>query len=217
MKIHNVMQGSAEWLQLRVGIPTASRFDEILTPKTLKYSKGARRYINELVAETLMDGPIERYTTAAMERGIDLEPKARAWYAFDQDLAVETVGFVTNDEGTVGGSPDGLVNEDGGLEIKCPGAIKHVENLFGGEIAKYGQIQGNIFVCEREFWDCLSFHPAMPPALVRVYRDSTYIDALIPALDQFLDELAEAKERAAELGLAGRRETIHHGDKKGEK
>lgn len=205
MKVHNVLQGSVEWEQLRLGIPTASRFDEILTPAHRKYSKGARKYIWELIAEEIMGEQIERPTTFAMERGTDLEPEARGWYAFDQDVAVETVGFVTSDDGTVGASPDGLINLDGGLEIKCPGAIKHMENLFGADIAKYGQVQGNIYVCERDWWDVVSYHPKLLPAVTRTYRDDGYIKDLEAALDQFKDELAEAREYIKKLGDAGLR------------
>ena len=205
MKTHNVLQGSDAWQQLRLGIPTASRFDEILTPSQRKYSKAARKYIWELLAEEIMGEPIDKPTTFAMERGTDLEPDARSWYAFDHDVAVETVGFVTNDEGTVGASPDGLVNLDGGLEIKCPGAIRHMENLFGKDVANTGQVQGNIWVCERDWWDVVSYHPNLPPVVTRIYRDAEYIEDLEAAMRQFLEDLAEAREYIKALGDAGRR------------
>lgn len=208
MIVHDVLQGSPEWIALRLGIPTASRFDGILTPKTRKYSATSRKYINELVAEWLLDGPIESFTTFAMERGTELEPEARGWYAFDHDADVSTVGFVTNDDGTVGASPDGLVGDNGLIEIKCPGPVRHVENLFGRDIADYGQVQGNLWVCEREWADVISYHPNMLPCVTRIPRDDMYIADLEVVMGQFLEELEEAKEYVRALGEAGRREII---------
>lgn len=209
MIAHDVLQGSDEWKQLRLGIPTASRFDEILTPKTRKFSAASRRYIWELVAEEIMGQPIESTTSMAMERGWALEVEARNWYSFDHDTPVDEVGFCTNDAGTIGASPDGLIGTDGGLEIKCPGALKHMDNLFGADIARYGQVQGGIWICERDYWDVTSYHPKLPPVVVRVYRDDDYIADLEAAMRQFLDELEKAREYVRTLGEAGRREIIN--------
>jgi hypothetical protein len=208
MIAHNVQQGTPEWLQLRLGIPTASRFDDILTPKARKYAASARKYINELVAEWIVGEPLDSFTSFAMEHGTMYEPEARSWYEFDTDTQVETVGFVTNDAGTVGCSPDGLVGADGITEIKCPQPIRHVENVLGGDIATIGQVQGCIWVCEREWVDTISYHPRIAPAVVRVWRDDEYLAALATAMDQFSDELAQAKEQVEALGDRGRREAL---------
>lgn len=208
MIVHDVVQGTEAWLMLRLGIPTASRFDTILTAKTRKYSASARTYINELVAEWIMGEPIYRPTNFAMERGTDLEPHAANWYAFEHDVEVVEVGFVTNDDGTVGASPDRLVGTAGLLEIKCPLEAGHVANLLGDEIAKPTQVQGQLWVAEREWCDTVSYHPAMPQAVVRIYRDEDYIADLATAMDQFLEELQAAKEQVEALGPVGRREII---------
>jgi hypothetical protein len=206
MIVHNVAQGSPEWIDLRLGIPTASRFDDILTPKARKYAASARRYINELVAEWIMGEPLDGLTSFAMEHGNLYEPEARSWYEFDTDSRVQVVGFVTTADGAMGCSPDGLVGLDGITEIKCPQPTRHIENVLGGEIATTGQVQGCLWICEREWVDTISYHPKITPAVVRVWRDDAYIADLAAAMTRFLDELEQAKEQVRSLGDRGRRE-----------
>lgn len=204
MKIHDVVQGGTDWLRLRLGIPTSSRFHEIITPKTQQFSKQSRGYMRELLAEWMvgdkwLDGDlVSEPESAWMTRGKELEPEAVSWYEMHMDLDVQRVGFVTNDEATVGCSPDGLISGNGGLEAKCPGPKRHVENLLGEKgPAKATQIQGGLWLAEREWWDVLSYHPHMPRVLIRVHRDEPFIEALSAAVGQFNEELHEAKERLA--------------------
>lgn len=201
MKILTCEQGSVEWLAARLGIPTASCFDKILTPATRKPSKSAKDYRDELIAEWILGQPLDWGTTDFAERGKEMEPEARAFYELQTDTEVRRIGFILRDDGLVGGSPDGLVGEDGGLEIKCYGAKHHVACLLGEELATMTQVQGNLWISEREWWDVLAYNPAMPHRLDRVYRDEAYIADLAAAVDAFVSDLAAAREKILALGV----------------
>jgi hypothetical protein len=193
--IHPCQQGSDEWHRLRCGIPTASRFDQILTPKTLKPSASAFGYLCEKFAEWDL-GPIDETSAQWMQRGQKMEEQARAWYAWEYQVDVQEVGFVTNDAKDVGCSPDGLLAQTFvGLEIKVPSAKQHVAYLLEPQrlIDAYKlQIQGAMWVCERLFWDILSWHPSMPKMVQRVERDEEVIEKLAAAVAAFNEQLNEA-------------------------
>lgn len=189
--IHDCQQGSDEWHRLRLGIPTASCFDRILTPKTLKPSAQASGYLDECLAEYMLGEPLDAGSEQWMERGKKMEEKARDWYAF-QYQKVRLVGFVTNEEGTVGCSPDGLVGDDGGLEIKVPAAKQHVAYLRNPEslyLAYRMQVQGGLWICERKWWDIVSYNPAIEAIIQRVDRDERLIEKLSAAVAAFNEQL----------------------------
>lgn len=200
MIVHDVEQGSDQWLALRAGIPTASQFDRILTPKTRKISSSSFSYVCELIAETFV-GPLDQYSSAFIQRGSEMEAKAVAYYEYHREVDTRTVGFITNDDRTVGCSPDRLVGDDGGLEIKIPGAGVHVQYLLEIPAKFMAQIQGYIWLTDRKWWDFLSWHPIIPSALVRIERDDEFIAALTSAMSDFLARLAE--ERATVQAMAG--------------
>jgi hypothetical protein len=128
MKEYDVPQTSPEWWELHRGRPTASRFDQIITPKKAELSAASKTLICQLVAERHYPGPLEELLappTRAMQRGIELEPEARAFYELERSLDVRQVGFITTDDGRFGCSPDGLVGVEGGLELKCPDGKTH--------------------------------------------------------------------------------------------
>ena len=128
MQIVEVEQGTEEWFAARRGIPTASEFGKLVT-STGKASTQMGEYINQLIAERL--GAVdENYSNDWMARGTELEPAARAWYSFATDIDTDQVGFVLNDTGTAGASPDALYDVSG-LEIKCPSPKVHVSYLRG--------------------------------------------------------------------------------------
>jgi hypothetical protein len=197
MKIIECEQGSVEWMQARLGIPTASQFDRIITPKALKPAGARFLYRAELVAEYLLGQPLDWGTSEWVERGTELEDEARRYYAFQRDVEVQQVGFVSRDDGLVGGSPDGLVGDDGGLEIKCLGAAKHVRHMLGEDLGYVGQVQGNLWLTGRAWWDVLSYNPELPPVIHRIEPDPKWVEAFVPVLAEFITKLEADKAKLA--------------------
>ena len=200
MKIYDCVQGSPEWHKLRCGVPSASNFDRIVTPKTGQLSKGADDYICELIAGRNADSWPESYVSPAMQNGIDMEPEARAWFAMNTDCEVRKVGWCTTDDGLLGCSPDGLIADSkgvrGGLEIKYPTPKIHVKYMLSGEMpAEYKpQVYGSLVVCDLEFWTFLSYSTQYRPLIYIVIHDD-YAKKVRDALAEFksLYQLALAK------------------------
>ena len=192
MQVHDFEQGTEEWLQARLGIPTASCFSKLITSAG-KRSTQIDGYLNTLIAESLMGEPSESFQSEWMARGNDLEPQARAWYEFQTDSDVQQVGFVKLDSGIAGASPDGLT-VTGGLELKCPKPETHVKYLRANKLPSdyVAQVQGCMWICEREQWDFASFHPLMPKLLITVRRDDAFIATLAGIV-------AEVHERKLEI------------------
>lgn len=196
MQIIDCEQGSAEWFSARLGIPTASEFKTILSVKKEARDKATRQaYMRKLAGEVLTGEPMESYQNAHMERGKIMEDEARDLYAFMHSVDPMRVGFIRN--GNAGCSPDSLIEEAGGLEIKS--ALPHIqiERLEAGEVPSEhrAQVQGNIWLAEREWWDFVSYCPRLPLFVKRVYRDDGYIATLSGAVNQFNEELSELIER----------------------
>jgi hypothetical protein len=197
----DVPQGSPEWVTARLGIPTASNFHRIITSKTQMPSASANGYMNELLAELMLGVPMNDAETQWMQRGRELEPEAVSFYEFQTGCKTESVGLCLRDDRLVGCSPDRLIGADGGLEIKCPAAKTHIGYLLGSPTDDYvAQVQGAMYITGAKWWDLLSYNPEMPPALVRVERDSAFIDALDDYLGKFLAKLSIAKVRLSEMG-----------------
>jgi putative phage-type endonuclease len=200
--IETFAQGSQEWLSARLGIPTASQFDKIITA-TGKPSSQADGYMCKLVAEYLTGESEPFFANQWVERGNLLEPEARQAYEFYSDYEVEEVGIVyLNDQRLVAGSPDGLIKgEKIGLEIKCPAPHTHVANVLSGAMpSQYKQqVQGNIWICEADHWDFMSYHPHISPLIVRIDRDDKYIKTLAELMDEFTDRMLAAREKLSLL------------------
>jgi len=207
MKIIQCVQGEPEWLQARLGIPTSSNFGKIITPGGSP-SKQAGAYANKLIAEYLTGGPVDEYINAAMQEGIERESEARLLYELEISTDVVQVGFITTDDGLSGTSVDGMVDNDGLVEIKNPLASTHVSYLLDGKVpTKYlPQIYGQMHVAEKEWVDFLSYYPGLPHMIVRVHRDETYIAALIRELDSFNELMDERKSQLKKLGIEPIRE-----------
>lgn len=190
MIIHDVEQGSPEWLKVRLGVPTASCFHRIVTPKG-KLSEQADDYAGFLIAEWLLGCPLDGVETQWMQRGHDLEAQAVEAYEFQTDRAVSTVGFVTTDDGRYGCSPDRIVGEDGLLEIKCPAPQTHAVYMAKRTVDRhyFPQIQGQLLVTGRQWVDIQSYYPGLPAVIIHVERDAEYLDLLSKSLDKFCDEL----------------------------
>ncbi len=188
MKIHHMPQGSEEWWDAHRGIPTASNFDKIITPKTMKPSAQADDLICELIGQLACPGSImpTNYVSPAMLNGIALEPQARRWYEFSQNVKVEQCGICITDDGRFGASPDALCGEDGALELKCPTAKTQVKYLLDGVLpAEYrAQVHGELIVTGRAWVDFVSYCPGLDPFMTRVTRDE-FTAALEKCLESF--------------------------------
>lgn len=190
--IFDLEQGSPSWLAARLGRPTASRFEDVLAK-----GKGMtrRKYMLTLVGERLSGEPEETYSNGFMERGKLLEETARNAYALMRDADPKLVGFVKN--GEVGASPDSLLGDVGLLEIKTKLPRLHIECLLEDELPSdhIPQVQGQLWVAEREWCDFVSFpsagFPRIPLFVKRVYRDELYIVNLKREVDKFLGEMVE--------------------------
>lgn len=195
MRIIQCAQGSPEWLAARCGVASASRFGAVMA--TIKTGEAAERrnYKTDLVVERLTGRPLEGFTTAAMKQGIEREPDARKAYESDTGNLVEEVGFCRLEDLDAGASPDGLIDEDGGLEIKCPERSAHLRYLQQDmEPPEYTwQIQGGMWVTGRQWWDFVSYNPDFPDNLQlivrRIKRNDEAIKKLAAEVERFLGEV----------------------------
>ena len=187
MIAHNVKQGSGEWLALRLGIPTASEMDELVSPEgKIRAGQGPESYLYKKVCERVL-GFAPEVGSWSMEQGSILETEARPWYAFTKDVEVSTPGFITTDDGRAGCSPDGLVGDKGGLEIKCMQPANALRVLMENTVPKeyVMQIQMSLWVTGREFWDFLSYSRQFPAVVIRCYPDPKLQTAIRDALAAF--------------------------------
>ena len=184
------VQHSDEWWEARRGLPTASNFHKIVTGEG-EPSKQRQAYLYECAAVRLTGIYKEGYHSAAMQEGNDREDLSRWIYAMDQDVIVEEVGFLVGECGRWGASPDGLVGDDGLLELKNPEAHTHIGYLLGGKLpaAYVQQVQGELFVSGRKWADFCSYSPKLPLFVLRVEPDGEFLAKLEAELIRFCDEL----------------------------
>jgi len=218
LRILECAQGSPEWVDARLGVPTASQFHRILAPSSLKPSSQRGGYMDQLLAEWILGDPCDADASSFMDRGTALEDDAVLRYEIEQGVDVRRVGFCTADaDPVVGCSPDFLVGDDGGGEIKCPSAKVHVGYLLGASSVKYRlQVQGALWITGRKWWDWYSYSPVMPPAQVRHERDEEAIAALAAALNTFCTHLEVAKQALRDKGCVSaidRRRGLEAADK----
>jgi len=195
VKIVRCKQGSPEWLQARLGVPTASEFDSIITSKGLKPSASQAKYRARLMAEWYLGQPLDDNSSAFMARGTGLEGEAVRWFEFETGFDTAEVGFCLRDEGDCGASPDRLVGDDGLLEIKCPSAETHMGYLLNGFDEYTLQVQGQLWVTGRQFVYQLSYNPIIPSVLKRVERDDKIIAALAEHVPAFAVSLSECRAK----------------------
>lgn len=193
-------QGSPEWFWNRLGIPTASNFSRILTPKTRKFAAGSETYMHELLSEWLTGIPHGAESSGFMERGSLLEQSAVSWYELVRNVTTEPVGVCMSDDRRMACSPDRIVSATRGLEIKVPSAKVHVANLLDMTEDHFAQAQGCMMITGLTEWDLLSWHPEIPSKIVSYRRDDEYIRALSDALAQFNANLLSARARLLAMG-----------------
>lgn len=191
MQVHTMPQGTPEWFEVRRGLPTASQFATIMAKgRGGEPSKTRLTYLYKLAGELLTGEPMDSFSNHHMERGHEMEPEARQFYAFMRDCEPEQVGFITN--GAKGCSPDSLIGEGGMLEIKTklPHLLIACHEGGGFPSEHWAQCQGQLWVAEREWVDLVCYWPRLEPLVVRAHRDEDFIKTLSDAVDRFNDELA---------------------------
>ena len=190
-----IVQRTPEWFAARLGIATASRFSAVLAKVKAGEAAERRNYRAQLVVEKLTGKPVETYQNAAMQHGTDQEPFARMAFAAKSGLIVEEVGFLRHATIDAGCSPDGLIDEGGMIEIKCPfQTAVHIESLKNGMPKEHvPQVQGQMWITGRHWVDFVSFDPRMPERLQlfvqRIPRDEEYITTLSKEVAAFMEEV----------------------------
>jgi hypothetical protein len=189
-------QRDAQWLQARVGMLTASRARDMLAVrKDGKPSEARSGYALELVTERLTGRATDRFTTAAMQWGTEQEYSARNTYANVRRVHVDEVGFVAHDTLAAGCSPDGLIDWDGLIEIKCPwSSAVHVETWLHGMPSEHmPQVQFQLWITGRDWCDFVSYDPRMPETLrlyvERIAKDAEFIERIDREARTFLAEV----------------------------
>ena len=196
---YTTVQGTDEWQQARCGLITASRIADVIAKTKSGYSASRKNYLAELLVERVTGDPTEHFTTREMQRGTELEPEAREVYEKALDVSVQECGFIIHPEmHFTGASPDGLVNLDGGVEIKCPNTAQHISTLRGSGIPHryYAQIQWNIECSGRDWWDYVSYDPRMKDSRLIMYveridRDDEFIQSVRKEVSEAEAELQE--------------------------
>jgi hypothetical protein len=186
LELLNCEQGSALWQQARCGIVTASRCGDVIAMTKKGESAARRNYRTELICEILTGQPYPQYVSQEMQWGRDQEPFARAAYEMQRDLLVETCGFVLHpDIARFGASPDGLVGDDGLLQIKCPNTTTHLTWMLGGTVPvdHAPQMLAEMSCTGRAWCDFVSFDPRLPSHLQLFVRRFDRKDSLIASLE----------------------------------
>lgn len=196
--ISDIEQGSDEWHALRYGWITASKFKDVISSgRGGAESKTRKSYMFQLAGEILTEAREEGFTSEYMEWGTKTEPQARAMYELDTGNTVDQVSFIRHDSIKAGCSPDGLVGDNGLIEIKCPKTTTQIETFLSGKMptAHNAQVQGQLWISEREWCDFVSFDPRINGQSgyfkTRVFRDEDYIKELESKIIKFESDLLE--------------------------
>ena len=194
MRIIDCKQGTHEWHQARLGMPTASRISAVVTPAGKPTANAARtRYAIDLAVERITKRPTETFVSFAMQRGLDLEDLARMWYYTQTRTPANKAGFCIADNGLSGCSPDGLVGDDGMIEIKCPGLANYAEIVATGVIPADWLLQCHhaLYVTKRRWIDFTLFTDIEPFTgwIKRIERDVIMAGKIHAAVCDFSAEV----------------------------
>lgn len=191
-------QRTEEWFAAKLGKASASRIADVMARTKSGYAASRKNYMAELIAEILTGQTAETYISADMQRGIDEEPMARSAYEVRRNTLVEEVGFVDHPEiEQAGASPDGLVDNDGLVEIKCPKTATHIEIFLTRKIEKkyIYQMQFQLACTGRQWCDFVSYDSRLPREcnirIIRLERDAVMIAEIELAVKEFLTERDE--------------------------
>lgn len=196
--IDNIQQGTPEWLAEKLGKPSASNIDKIITNDG-KLSKQREGYLYELAGEVITGRQENSFKSAAMEQGTERENESRNFFEFISGTTIKQVGVIYKDERKLFlCSPDGILEDKKeGLELKNPLAKTQIKYLLEGKLPSeyYGQIQMSLYVTGYNYWNFVSYVPGMKPLILRVTRDEKFIKALKVELEIFTQELNKLVEK----------------------
>ena len=199
-------QGTEEWFAARLGKVTASRVSDVMSKTKTGYGAGRESYMSQLIAEILTGKKTDGFSNAAMQWGTETEPFARMAYEAHKDILVDEVGFVPHPTiERAGASPDGLVEVDGLIEIKCPNTATHLDTMIAETVPKKyrDQMQFQMACTGRKWCDFVSFDNRLPEDLQifvkRVDRDDAYILEMESEINKFLAEMQEKIEKLTQL------------------
>lgn len=197
-----MQQGTDEWKLARCGLVTASRIGDLMAKTKTGYGASRANYMAELLTERLTGRPVEQYINAAMVFGTEQEPAARVAYELSQSVMIEEVGFIPHPTiADTGASPDGLIGEDGLVELKSPNTATHLDTLLSETVPdKYAkQMQWQMACTSRQWCDFVSFDPRLPVRMQlfirRIPRDPAFIKEIESEVRKFLKELEEKLEK----------------------
>jgi putative phage-type endonuclease len=192
-----ITQGTPEWHQLRMGLVTASRIKDVIAKTKSGYSTSRKNYRDELVKQRF-GIPSENFSSTAMQHGTETEPVARSLYEIKHDLIVQEVPFIKHPTIEMAGmSPDGLVGDDGLIEIKCPNSSTHFDYLLDGIVPETykPQMAWQMACSGRQWVDFISYDNRVPEDMqyfeIRYQRDNDYIAMLESEVIEFLKEVDE--------------------------
>jgi len=198
-KLIDCKQGSDQWLQERLGMATSSEFDKATASgRAGNPSKTKFDYLCALLSERTTGNLVEKYHNKYMQWGTDNEPAARSMYEFDTGSEVTEIGFVKTGD-NIGASVDGIVSDDGMIEIKCKTSQNHIACILKNKCPSQHmkQIQGQLWILGREWCDFVSFDPRNPfrdILIVRVQRDEEFIKKLAAGVNEFVEELLRQED-----------------------
>lgn len=189
-------QRTNEWFQSRIGKVTASRISDVMAKTKNGYSVSRQNYMTQLLCERLTNAKEDTYTNTAMQRGIDLESAARQHYELENLCSVVETGFIEHPViCNAGASPDGLVNDDGLIEIKCPNTLTHLSFLKSSKPKREYvlQMQWQMMCTGRKWCDFVSYDDRLPGYLsfkcVRIHYDENLAEEIKAEVIKFLKEL----------------------------
>ena len=199
---YDIIQRTPEWIEIKRGKMSASNAETIIAN-----GKGLETYIYNLMAEYYSSAEKENYINADMQRGIDLEPEARLEFEFYTNLDVQEVGFIEYNE-FIGVSPDGLIGDDGLIEIKCPNDSIYFKVLLSDNIKPeyIAQMQMQMYVTDRQYCYFVSYNPNFEKSLYikKINRDKEMIEKLKKGLERGIELIKEIKENFRKVGTNGK-------------
>lgn len=198
MKIHSIPQGHKDWFKLRMGKVTASELGNLLTPEFKpRTGETPRTYLFSKLAEEWRGEPLIHLGSWATEQGQVRQDEAIPWLALEKDWDIREGGFLETDDGLAGCSPDGLVGDNLGVEVKCAEPTNHVRYLVEGILPKayVTQVYGSLFVSGFPSWIFCAYQRGFPPLILEIHRDEAIMSKIDEAIDLFHEKLDEGRRR----------------------